>query len=110
MRFFSALLLILDMWRSMRSLFVLFPSVYAKAEKLIAQHASESYKDREAATKELLKMGKGTIPLLKKHLTSPDPEVRQRIEDILRQTDPKKAEPVPPPDIRQRGGLILTIE
>jgi len=86
---------------------LLRPAAQAKAEKLIAQLASESYKDREAATKELVKMGKGVVPLLKKHANSPDAEVHQRIEDILKQTDPKKGEPVPRPDVRMLNGRII---
>ena len=64
---------------------LLRPKARKKAEKLIAQLAAESYKDREATTKELVKMGKGVIPLLKKHLGDDDAEVRQRIQDILEQ-------------------------
>jgi len=81
---------------------LLRPKARKTAEELIVRLGSESYKDREAATKELVKMGKGVIPLLKKHLTSPDPEVRQRIEDIIRQSDPKRTEPVPRPDVDPR--------
>jgi len=68
---------------------LLRPAAQEKAEKLIAQLASESYKDREAATTELVKMGKGVVPLLKKHVNDPDPEVRHRIEAILKQLDRK---------------------
>ena len=64
---------------------LLRPEVRKKAEKLIAQLGAESYKDREAATKELVKTGKGIVPLLKKHAESPDAEVRQRIVQILAQ-------------------------
>ena len=63
-----------------------------KVVALISQLGAESYRNREAATKELVKMGKGIVPLLKKHAKSPDPEVRQRIEDILRQLEAKKVE------------------
>ncbi len=86
---------------------LLRPAAQAKAEKLIAQLASESYKDREAATTELVKMGKGVVPLLRKHANSPDPEVRQRIEDILKQTDPKKVGAVPPPDVDMLNRRII---
>jgi len=86
------------------------PETLTKAEKLIAQLGAESYADREAATRELLKMGKSIVPLLKKHLASRDPELRQRIEDILEKSDPKKPEPVRPPDIGPRTGLIITID
>jgi len=55
----------------------------AKIEKLLAQLGSESYKDREAAVKALLKLGPNINPILRKHRKNPDPEVRQRIDDIL---------------------------
>jgi hypothetical protein len=54
-----------------------------RLQKLIAQLGAESYKDRTAATEELVKMGKGIIPLLQQHLTTGDPETRQRIEDVI---------------------------
>jgi hypothetical protein len=78
------------------------PGAVTKVERLVAQLAAESYEDREAATKELVKMGKGIVPLLKKHLGSPDAEVRQRIEQILEQVALKKAKPVPPPKVKER--------
>ena len=86
-----------------RSAPLLRPEARKQAEKLIARLAAESYTDREAATKELVKMGKGIVPLLRKHVNSPDPEVRQRIESILEQIDPKKGEPVPPPRTGRSG-------
>jgi len=54
-----------------------------KLLKLIGQLGAESYKDRQAASEELMKMGKGIVPLLRKHLSANDPEVRQRIEDVI---------------------------
>jgi hypothetical protein len=86
---------------------LLRPAARKKAEELIAQLSAESYEDREAATKELVKMGKGVVGLLKKHANSPDPEARHRIEGILRQYDPKSAKPVPPPGIRPRAGTRI---
>jgi len=86
---------------------LLRPAARKKAEKLIAQLAAESYTDRQAATKELVKMGKGVAGLLKKHANSPDAEVRQRIEDILRQIDPRKAAPVPPPNVGTHRGTVI---
>jgi len=61
------------------------PEMPKQVEKLIAQLAAKSYADREAATKELIKMGKSIIPLLNKHAKSPDAEIRERIESILEQ-------------------------
>jgi len=86
---------------------LLGPKARKKVEELIAQLAAESYIDREAATKELLKMGKSIVPLLKKHLASHDPELRQRIEDILEKSDPKKAPPVSPPKVHRRTRTLL---
>ncbi|MCD4823796.1 MAG: HEAT repeat domain-containing protein [Phycisphaerae bacterium] len=51
--------------------------------KLVAQLGSESYKDRKAAQDTLTKMGAEVIPILKKHANSKDPEIRQRIAEIL---------------------------
>ena len=87
---------------------LLGPAARKKAEQLIAQLAAESYKDRDAATNELVKMGKGVAALVKKHVNDPDPEVRQRIEGILEQLDPKKVERTAPPRARtpSRGTLI----
>jgi hypothetical protein len=57
--------------------------VSADIEKLIARLGAESYKDRQAATEELVKMGSKIIPVLKKFANSSDAEVRQRIEDVI---------------------------
>jgi hypothetical protein len=59
------------------------PELLKKAEQLIAQLGAESFEDREAAAKALVAMGKGIVGLLKKHSKSSDPEIRQRIQDIL---------------------------
>ncbi len=83
---------------------LLRPEARRKAEKLIAQLGAESYADRQAATEELVKMGKGIAPLVKRHLGSPDAEVRQRIEQILEQVAPKEAKPAPPPEVNERTG------
>jgi hypothetical protein len=85
------------------------PEVVKKVKKLIARLGAESYPDREAATEELVEMGKSIVPLLEKHRNNPDAEVRQRIEGILEQFDPKEAKPVPPPEIwsMERNGVLL---
>ncbi len=57
--------------------------VREKVVRLVAQLGAESYKDRQAATEELIRMGKGIVPMLTKHLDTSDPEVRQRIEDVM---------------------------
>jgi len=66
-----------------------------KIKKLIAQLGAEDYKDRQAASKALVGIGKGIISLLKPHLTSDDPEIRQRIEDVLEQLGVKAPAPAP---------------
>ena len=56
-----------------------------KVAALIAQLGAESYRDREAASKALLKMGPSIIPLLQPSRTHPDPEIHQRVREILRE-------------------------
>jgi len=68
-----------------------------KIEKLIAQLGAEGYKDREAAATALVGMGKGIIPLIKRHLSNKDPEIRQRIEDVLEQLGYKSPSAAPTP-------------
>ena len=61
------------------------PKVLKKIEKLVAQLGAESYVDREKAQKELIAMGKSIVPLLKKYLAETrDPEIRQRLEEIIK--------------------------
>lgn len=52
---------------------------------LVVQLGAESYKDRKDAQDKLLKIGPAVVPILKKHLKNKDPEIRQRIKDILEQ-------------------------
>lgn len=54
-----------------------------KVEKLVGLLGAESFKDRQTATDELIKMGPAIVPLLQKYLTDADPEVRQRLGDVL---------------------------
>jgi hypothetical protein len=56
-----------------------------EVEKLVGQLGAESYEDRQKASKTLIKMGKSILPILKDHLQTGDPEVRQRIEDVMEQ-------------------------
>ena len=78
-----------------------------EVEKLIAQLGAESYEDRQKASKKLLDLGKSIVPMLQKHLTSSDPEVRQRIEDILEQLGGKTVPASPTSPIFRRGGIQL---
>ena len=66
------------------------PEVLKKAQQLIAQLGAESFEDRQAASKALIAMGKDIVGLLKKHAKSSDPEIRQRIHDILEQLGVKE--------------------
>ncbi|MDP6637068.1 MAG: hypothetical protein QGG42_19380 [Phycisphaerae bacterium] len=91
-----------------------------KIEKLIAQLGAEGYQDRQSAATALVGMGKGIIPLIKPHLSNDDPEIRQRIEDVLEQLGYKSpsAPTVTVPHVDhlhggrwqlgpQQGGLII---
>lgn len=61
------------------------PEMLKKIEKLIAQLGAESYVDREKAQKALIAMGKNIAELLKKYLAETrDPEIRQRLEQIIK--------------------------
>ena len=82
-----------------------------EVEKLIAQLGAESYEDRQNASKKLVKMGKNILPILKGHLQTGDPEVRQRIEGVMEQlgggvTPIRPIQPIRPNTIRlgRRGG------
>lgn len=73
-------------------------NIIADARRLIAQLGAESYKDRRDATEKLVKM-EGIAPLLREHLKSSDPEVRQRLEEIIERTGSKKQSAPSPADV-----------
>jgi len=75
-----------------------------KIKKLIAQLGADNYKDRQAASKSLVGMGKGIVNQLKPHLSDEDAEVRQRIEDILEQLGVKAPAPSGSVTIDPTGG------
>jgi len=77
------------------------PEITKTVMKVIARLGAESYTDRQAATKALKEMGPHIVPLLKRHLHSPDPEVRQRIEELIAASNPP---PEPTPTLPPRGG------
>ncbi|MHC4778023.1 MAG: hypothetical protein ACYTFG_05530 [Planctomycetota bacterium] len=52
---------------------------------LVARLGSESWKEREEASKELAAIGEAAVPALQKALESGDPEVAGRAEECLRQ-------------------------
>ena len=80
--------------------------VLTSVEKHVAQLGAESYKDREAAKKAIIKLGKGIIPLLKKYVRNGDPQVRQGVEDIIEQLGGVSAAPVMQPIPMPWGGKI----
>ena len=51
--------------------------------QLVKQLGSDSFKERQAATDELIRLGPGVIPLLEPRLQDGDFEVRQRVEAII---------------------------
>jgi hypothetical protein len=62
----------------------------AKIGKLIKQLGSDKYKEREAASQELKKVGKPALPALKEALKSKDLEVRLRVESIMKELGTKE--------------------
>ncbi len=57
--------------------------VEAEIQSLLQQIRSAKYSEREAATRELRRIGKPAIPALQKALTSDAPEVRVRAQSLL---------------------------
>lgn len=81
--------------------------VVAEARKLIKQLGNDDYKVRKAATDKLMKMGKGISPVLIEHLKTTDPEVRQRLEEIIENLGVEKPPPAKvPPGPAGLGGII----
>jgi len=58
-----------------------------KIEKLVEQLGHDRYRIREAATKELLALGKRAVPALRKALRSTDADVRLRAQVILNEIE-----------------------
>ena len=52
-------------------------------EKYVAMLSAANYKDREESQEALIGMGPTIAPLLTGHIKDPDPEVRQRIRNVL---------------------------
>ena len=73
--------------------------IIIEARKLIALLAAESLTDRRSAQERLIQLGPGIAPLLRDNARTSDPEVRQRVEDILdaigSPLDPNKHDPPP---------------
>ena len=86
--------------------------VLKKVDELVARLSTESYKDRQASTDELVKLGPAIAPLLRKHIDDGDPEVRHRIEEVIDKLGegkpPGPAEDTELWDSNRRGGRIAT--
>jgi hypothetical protein len=54
-----------------------------EVEKLAARLGSDNFKEREAATSDLARMGAAILPLLKKHAQDDDAEIRRRVGEII---------------------------
>ena len=52
--------------------------------RLVEQLGSESYQEREAATRDLAALGERALPALKKAAASKDPEVRWRASKVAK--------------------------
>jgi HEAT repeat protein len=58
--------------------------ILKRVEELVALLGAESFADRQRASQELIGLGAAVRPLLEQaHKRSRDPEVRQRLEDVL---------------------------
>jgi hypothetical protein len=82
-------------------------TVKQDVEKHVARLGSESFKDRQAAVDALIKMGPPIIPLLQKYLTDNDPEVRQRIGEVIEKLSAGGTTPTAPPMMNFRMGVNM---
>jgi len=78
-------------------------------EELVGRLGSESYRDRQEATEKLMQI-QGIRSLLVKHLTHSDPEVRQRVEEILEKAGGPTKAPGPVRPRAQKVQLLLERE
>jgi len=67
--------------------------IVKKVDALVARLYSESYKDRDAATEELIRMGAQIVPCLMKYTQDKDAEVRQRVGTIIEKLGGNKDKP-----------------
>lgn len=74
-------------------------SIQQKVETLVKKLAADEYEVREDATSDLLKLGRAAAPHLRKQLeTTKDPEVKNRLQFVLKQLNElpaPKSEPRP---------------
>ena len=59
----------------------------ARLKALVKQLGDDSFKEREKATEELLKIGKPAVALLRDAINDPDLEIRRRAKDCLSQLE-----------------------
>lgn len=76
--------------------------------ELIAMLRSNSYADRESATEQLKQMGAPALSLLRERAEDSDPEVRQRIREIIEAIDgPSPSGAAPQPGLIQQRAILL---
>jgi hypothetical protein len=82
--------------------------IVKKVDALVARLYSESYKDRDAATEELIRMGPNIVPCLQKYTQDKDAEVRQRVGTILEKLGVTNDKPAGGNNARAvRGGMMI---
>jgi len=66
-------------------------------DKYVAGLSAPNFKDRQEAEENLLRMDATIVPLLKKHVEDSDPEVRQRVRNVLEKLEGEAPAAGPPP-------------
>ena len=78
----------------------------AHLETLISDLDSDTFRKRQAAQRQLIEIGQGAEPAVRKALgSSPGPELRGRLEEILRRIQPENSD-----DIRRLGRVVDALE
>ena len=72
-----------------------------RVNALVTDLNSDDFKTRQGATDELIRMGPDVVPLLQGHRNDNDPEVRIRIENIIKRNNPS---PKPAPVVIDEEG------
>lgn len=75
-----------------------------KVDSLMRLLGAEEYNERERAGKELLTIGRRALPALQKIKSDPDPEVRLRVNELIKQIEAKEPEDSQPekPEKREK--------
>jgi len=77
---------------------------------LVPRLGAESYADREKATEELLRLGPGILPLLRKYLDTPDAEIHRRLEQVIEKLEERSGQAEPaavPADVMNEKVIFL---